>query len=100
MNCGPLWKSGSVNVTIATKLRCNTKDVTLHQENVKYISSAARRKFQFKYSFPLSVKSVSGILGKCQQECIQGAKLSTNQLGFIRILLLAFLTREGKKVLR
>lgn len=32
MDCGPLWKSGSVNVTIAANLRYNTKDVTLHQE--------------------------------------------------------------------
>lgn len=42
MNCGPLWKSRSVNVTIAAKLGYNKKDATLHQENVKDISSAAR----------------------------------------------------------
>jgi len=90
MNCGPLWKSRSVDVTIAAKLRYNTKDATLHQETVEYLSSAARSKFHLRCGFPLSVESVGSMLAKCQQEYIKGARSSTNQLGFIRIL--AFLT--------
>lgn len=47
-----LWTSVEnqlkVNITITAKVRYNTKDPTLHRENLKYILSVARSKFQFK----------------------------------------------------
>lgn len=44
-----LWMSVEnelrVNITITAKVRYNTKEPSLHQEHLKYISSVARSKF-------------------------------------------------------